>query len=611
MTPRLLLAFCALLALAGCTTLDPRVAREAAEIVETARQAAPGCEGEACEPVASPLLELAHQAVAESAPGAPKHRVTLLDYGQDALLARVHLIRAARESIELQTFIYDTDDAGLLVLEELLAAARRGVKVRVLLDQLYGLPDPGLQAALAGAHPNFELRLYNPTFNEAQTQKLQFAAGIICCFRSFNHRMHTKLLRVDGVVGITGGRNIQDRYFDWGENYNYRDRDILVAGPVVAAMGRNFEAFWRDPRSVPAERLRDVAKRLVEHGEPIRHRYLYPDRERAPRVLAMNEAAGKGEAVWERLSQFTLPVGRVDFYADLPDKHSGEHGPDDDASRAMRELVSGVREELVIQTPYLVFSRPAKKMLKALQKREQPPVVWVSTNSLAATDAFPVYAMSHKYKRFYLRELGFRIHEFKPYPEDAPIQVAATGALGPDETIRLPLFGSGSAGSASGPVPLKRAGVRVGLHSKSLVVDNEVGVVGSHNFDPRSDNLNTESMVVVHDPLFAAALHASIRRDMSERNAWLVAAHRKSPILPGLVYSLGKISEKLPVFDIWPFPYATSYELKPGCNPMPPSDPRFHDCYEDVGAFPEVDMPLKSIYTRILTAFGAGLVPIL
>src|SRR5690606_42009290 len=125
----------------------------------------------------------------------------------------------------------------------------------------------------------------------------------------------------------------------------------------------------------------------------------------------------------------TMRYGRENIYAHLKDMHSGEDFLDDVASRAMREWVAGVREELVIQTPYLLFSRLAKKMFKALQKREQPPVVWVSTNSLAATDALPVYAMSHKYKRFYLRELGFRIHEFKPYPEDAPIQVAATGAL--------------------------------------------------------------------------------------------------------------------------------------------------------------------------------------
>src|SRR5690606_7881647 len=168
------------------------------------------------------------------------------------------------------------------------------------------------------------------------------------------------------------------------------------------------------------------------------------------------------------------------FFADLPDKHVGEQKAYEDASIAMRDLVDATRHELVLQTPYLVLSREARQLFRRMHRREQAPVVWVSTNSLAATDAFPVYAMSHKYKRLYLRELGFRIREYKPYPSDAPIDVAATGALG-ERAASLPIFGSGSAGSASGPVPLKRAGVRVGLHAKSMVIDDRIGVVGSHN----------------------------------------------------------------------------------------------------------------------------------
>ncbi|HEU0154019.1 MAG TPA: phospholipase D family protein [Arenimonas sp.] len=608
--PRLLSGLLLLL-LAGCSTLSVQERQAATDLALDARSTEIGCqEGVDCA-VDSPLLDLGHAAVAASTPDAPRHEVVLLDRGQDSLLARLHLIRAARESIELQMFIFDKDDSGLLVLEELLAAARRGVKVRVLLDQLYGLPDPNLQATLAGQHVNFELRLYNPTFDEAKTQSLQYAAGILCCFTKFNQRMHTKLVRVDGVAGITGGRNIQDRYFDWAEGYNYRDRDLLVLGPVVAAMGENFDAFWSFGRSRPAEELRDVAERLHRQGGVPPNALLDPAAVRPPRVVAMRAAAGDGDAVMARLQPLRLTVGRVDFYADLPEKHEGELRAADDASIAMRDLVEGTRDELVIQTPYLVLSRPARKLFRALQKREDKPKVWVSTNSLAATDAFPVYAMSHKYKRLYLRELGFRIFEYKPYPDDAPINVAATGALGQERAAHLPMFGSGSSGSSSGPVPLKRAGVRVGLHAKSLVVDGRIGVVGSHNFDPRSDNYNTESMVVVHDVEFAGALLASIRRDMTPENAWLIAAQEKPPVLSGLNYSLGKLSEKLPIFDIWPFPYATSYALRPGCNPIPPGAPGFHDCYEDVGAFPEVDLPLKSVYTRILTAFGAGLVPIL
>ena len=353
-----------------------------------------------------------------------------------------------------------------------------------------------------------------------------------------------------------------------------------------------------------------MAERLLREGAIPTHRLLDPQRERSPRVLAMQQAAADGAAVYERLAPLTLPAGRVEFFADLPQKHVDEQPAYEDASLAMRELVDSTRDELVVQTPYLVLSRPARALFREIHDRPDPPDVIISTNSLAATDAFPVYAMSHKYKRLYLRELGFQIFEYKPYPEDAPIDVEATGALG-EETAMLPIFGSGSSGSASGPVPLKRAGVRVGLHAKSIVIDDRIGVVGSHNFDPRSDNLNTESMVVVHDAQFAAALRASIQRDMMPANAWTIARQEKPPVLSGLNYSLGKISEKLPVFDIWPFPYASSFELREGCNPLPPGDPDFHDCYQDVGAFPEVDLPLKTVYTRILTAFGAGLVPIL
>jgi hypothetical protein len=160
-------------------------------------------------------------------------------------------------------------------------------------------------------------------------------------------------------------------------------------------------------------------------------------------------------------------------------------------------------------------------------------------------------------------------------------------------------------------VPLKRAGLRIGLHAKSLVIDRRIGVVGSHNFDPRSDEYNTESMVVVHDRAFAERLARSIERDMAPGNAWVIAPRERLPILWGLNYNLGKYSEKLPVFDIWPLPYATSFDLKPGCTPRPPSAPDFYECYRAVGDFPEVNLGLKGIYTRVITVFGAGLIPIL
>jgi phosphatidylserine/phosphatidylglycerophosphate/cardiolipin synthase-like enzyme len=163
-------------------------------------------------------------------------------------------------------------------------------------------------------------------------------------------------------------------------------------------------------------------------------------------------------------------------------------------------------------------------------------------------------------------------------------------------------------------VPLERAGVRIGLHAKSLVVDERIGVVGTHNFDPRGDRYNTESAVVIDDPAFARALAASIRRDIAPANAWTIARRPDPPLFSGLEYTLAKISERMPIFDLWPVRYATSYEFRPGPGcpaPLSPFDPGFRDCYRPVGDFPEVDIGLKPLLTRIFTAFGAGLAPIL
>jgi len=601
--PRCLILL-ACLGLGACAHLSKEQRLGARDYAEQAQSARVEC-AEDCA-ISSPLRDLGDAAYAASVPGRPSHSVALLDSGQDALLARVHLIRSARRSIDLQTFHFDRDDAGRLVLDELKAAARRGVKVRLLMDQLGGLADPELQAELAGFHRGFELRVYNPVFAQARVQPLEYLGAIVFDFRQLNQRMHSKLMLVDGRVALIGGRNVQDEYFDWNDRYDYRDRELLVAGPVADAMRRNFEAFWNDRRALPPTELTDVARVLLRNkGSPT-----LPEAPRSARVAAMAAAGGDGAAVFARLSPYLHRVGRVDFFADLPSKHDDAELSRAEASKALYALVADTRRQLLLQTPYLAMSRPARRLFRGLQKRKRPPEVVVSTNSLAATDAFPVYAISHKYKRLYLRELGFRIHEYKPFPADAPIDLAATGAA--PGAGQSPLRRARKRfDSIRGPVPLKRAGVRIGLHAKSLVIDRRIGIVGSHNFDPRSDNYNTESVVVVHDAAFAEALAVSIERDMAPGNAWTIAPRAELPGVARLNYNLGKLSEALPIFDIWPFPYATSYEIEPGCAPLPPDDPGFRDCYRPVGDFPEVNLSLKGAYTRILTVFGGGFVPIL
>lgn len=639
------------LACTACAGLSDAQRDRAAGIAAAARSEIVDCrQPDACA-LPSPLHDLGPRALSASTPQSPRHYALILDRGEDSLLARLNLIRSARRNIDLQTYIFDKDDSARLVIDELLAAARRGVKVRLLIDQLSAIADLQILGALAGAHQNFAIRIYNPSFGKAKLNYFDYAGSVLCCFRRFNQRMHTKLLLVDGEIGITGGRNYQDDYYDWDAEYNFRDRDVLVAGPAARDMAVNFQAFWDARRSIPAERLNDVGRTLLRGGVPEMPpaRFLRPER-----VAAMAQDAADPAVIQERLVESVLPVGEVKYVADLPQKHRREHGSDAAPSAPELEtLIGNASQEVLLQTPYLVMSKQAQEIFRDMRKRQPPPKVIVSTNSLAATDNPVVYSMSFKYKRRYLREFGFEIHEYKPFPEDAPVDYATlmpegppvapadrssrSGPRGPSGSIGPASSSSGSrgepagettrklqrtearpsflsSGAATGPVPLKRAGVRMGLHAKSMVIDGRIGVIGTHNFDPRSETYNTESVVIIEDEAFAQALADSIRRDMKPENSWLVARKVKPPVFSGLDYSLGKVSEALPLFDLWPWRYATSYEYVPGPDcpePLPPGDPRFHQCYRSVGDFPEVNIGPKWLYTRILTAFGAGLVPIL
>lgn len=653
---RALLPVLLALSCGACATMSQGQRERATQIAAAARSTQTDCAAADHCAQASPLRDLGRKALLASGPDAPRHYALILDRGPPALLARINLLRSARSKIDLQTYIFDEDDAGRLVLDELLAAARRGVQVRLLVDQLSAMKSVDTLAALAGAHANFSIRIYNPVLNRARISYPQYLIAGLCCFRRLNQRMHSKLLLIDDEIGITGGRNYQNDYYDWSPAYNFRDRDVLIAGPVAREMAANFEAFWTAFRTKPVEQLGDVGKRLLRHGVPA----LKPAQfEQPERARVMSSDADDAALVGRTLASRALQVGKVEFIADLPQKHRRDRKRAEAAMQTtpgLNQLIASAQHEILLQTPYLVLSKPAQQMFRELQERPSPPQIIVSTNSLAATDSFITYALSYKYKRRYLRDFGFQIYEFKPFPASAPIDLTATGAplppevaplilpgqavpASPPETATVAVAGSGGGRSArrgvspratplqreffagryfgnnaNQPVPLKRAGVRIGLHAKSMVVDDRIGVIGTHNFDPRGDRYNTESAVVIDDPAFAQALAASIRGDIAPENAWVIARRDKPPVFSGLEYSLAKVSEHLPIFDLWPVRYATSYEFKPGPQcplPLSPNDPRFRSCYEPVGDYPEVDLGFKWLSTRIFTAFGAGLAPIL
>jgi phosphatidylserine/phosphatidylglycerophosphate/cardiolipin synthase-like enzyme len=573
----------------------------------------------------STLLDAARSAMADSTDAQPMNMVALLGDSEPAMVARLNLIRGARQSIDVQTYIWDQDDAGQLVLDELVKAAQRGVKVRILADQLASFNDLDLLSRLARVHSDFEVRLYNPTFHKAQTPPLEFAASIVCCFLKFNQRMHNKLILVDGSIGITGGRNYQDRYFNWDNEFDYLDRDVMVGGAAAKAMAHSFDLFWQHKRSKPLTQLRDVNRRILDTPGPVS--WPAPRYEHPSRVARVLQEAGDDDWIEENILADSLRTSQVEYFSDLPAKTQQPQKRDarEFTARVMR-LVGAAQHEVVLQTPYLVMSKRAQNIFKRLRESETPPRIVVSTNSLASTDAFAVYALSYKHRKRYLKNYGFEIYEMKPHAADAaqanaeassddgPMEPqAATGGGKGGSRRRSALIRNtesrallGSAGS-NRPAPISSEGRRFGLHAKSIVVDDNFAMVGSHNFDPRSDHYNTEAGVIVYDKRFADRLRSDILGNTAPENAWVIAPRKASiPVLGKINEALSDISESLPLFDLWPYRYATSYDLKAGCTPMRPSDPGFFACYEPVGDFPDVALSGKLIYTRVITAFGAG-----
>ena len=574
----------------------------------------------------SSLLDAARGAMAESTDAQPMNVVALLGDSEPAMAARLNLIRGARESIDVQTYIWDQDDAGQLVLDELVKAARRGVKVRILADQLASFNDLDLLSRLARVHSDFEVRLYNPTFHKAQTPPWEFAASIVCCFLKFNQRMHNKLILIDGSVGITGGRNYQDRYFNWDNEFDYLDRDVMVGGAAAKAMAHSFDLFWQHKRSKPLTQLRDVNRRILDTPGPV----TWPERryEHPSRVARVVEEAGDNDWIEDNILADSLRTSQVEYFSDLPAKTQQPQKRDarEFTARVMR-LVGAAQHEVVLQTPYLVMSKRAQNIFKRLRANETPPRIVVSTNSLASTDAFAVYALSYKHRKRYLKNYGFEIYEMKPHAADAaqanaeasaddgpiPEGAQADGPKTPGRrrsalirnTESHALLGSSR---SNRPAPLSSEGRRFGLHAKSIVVDDNFAMVGSHNFDPRSDHYNTEAGVIVYDRRFADQLRRDILVSTEPDSAWVIAPRKpKIPVLGTINEALSDVSESLPLFDLWPYRYATSYNLKTGCTPVRPSDPGFFACYEPVGDFPDVALSGKLIYTRFITAFGAGI----
>jgi cardiolipin synthase C len=421
----------------------------------------------------------------------------VLDTGEEALIARAWLADHAERSIEVQYFIWSTDNVGILASEALLRAAERGVKVRVIVDDLLiDAPDKYLLAL--AKHPNVDIRIYNPK-HRVGTPLHKRIYNVVTNFRGVNQRMHDKTMIVDGIVGITGGRNMADEYFSYDHDYNFRDRDALLLGEAVKTMGANFEAFWSSPFAAPVETLYDgfglMQKSVSVSDDEIQkiysdlHAYASSPENFSPEVRATIAAAPKS---FDRVNA-EMTWGDAEFIHDIPGKNDSSFslGGGGRTTARLAKLVAEAQMEIVIQSPYLVMSSKARNLFK--QALARGVRVRINTNSLASTDNLQAFS-GYRNQRKQLQKMGIEIFEFKPDPANRQKLTSRAGVL-----ENPPVFA---------------------LHAKTMVIDGEITYIGTFNLDPRSENLNTEVGVIVRDSIFARRVQTAIEEDMLPANSW-------------------------------------------------------------------------------------------
>lgn len=533
-------------------------------------------------------------AAADARDAALGNRVAVLGGGYDALLLRVHLIRQARTSIAIQTFIWTNDECGRLLMFELIEAAKRGVKVRVIADQMVSDQDPSTVAFLATVHPNIEIKHYRPPLSRLKPSTLQVIVAGVQSFRDLNQRMHNKVFVVDDAVLITGGRNIENTYYDHSLSLNFRDRDVLVVGPAVRQASESFEEFWQYRHAVSSRELNDVADTIAQGRYP---RFTQrSDYDFGGYFDALDREASDAALITERFAARLQPVARAVFICDLPGKRTGVFSKTARITRELRTTLEGAKERITMQTPYLVLSPKAQKLVAEMKEKNPQLVIRVSTNSFASTDNLAAYSANYRLRSTYVEQLNLEVREFKPRP-------ATLRTLFPQYDL----------------MARRRAQVKpeehptfLSLHAKSLVVDDRVAFIGSYNLDPRSENLNTEAGLLVEDPAFARALREEIDRDLRAENSWVIA-RRQLPLRLDVLNSLiDGIMSRSPL-DLWPIRNTSSFELRAGAAEVPPGDPAFYERYREVGSFPGADAPLtnKEILTRLYKAVGTSITPVL
>lgn len=407
----------------------------------------------------------------------------LIPYGQEAFTSRIAMTEMAEKSLDLQYYLWHSDSVGTLLAHHVIKAADRGVKVRVLLDDI-GLAGYDSIIASMDAHPNIQIRIFNP-FAFRDSRMFNF----IHDFDRLNHRMHNKTFIMDNAAAIIGGRNIGDHYYAVSKESNFRDLDIAAAGPIVREISTVYDYFWNGDWSVPISALADKTYRqkdLIDIKKKIDQKIAA---NKFPYVLDKDVKSLRSRLLSIR-DNFIWAEGQ--YVWDDP-KVMNMHADDQNGTMieklAMR--VNSLQKQLYMESAYFI---PRDSGVDALARLHERGVkIRVLTNSLASNDVIPAHAGYAGYRKKLIKS-GVELYELRP------------DAGGKNITNNQLLTKTSNSG----------------LHTKTMVFDDHAVFVGSFNLDPRSAAINTEGGLYVESPQLVKEVIKYMKDGVKPRNSYRV-----------------------------------------------------------------------------------------
>jgi putative cardiolipin synthase len=430
-----------------------------------------------------------------------------LPTGVDAFAGRARLIDRAEKTLDLQYYIFHDDFTGKFLLDRLLAAADRGVRVRLLLDDWHQNQELDWLLAMLAVHPNIEVRFFNPfgtyrKFFLARALKMAFGPNRL------KGRMHNKVFIADNSVAIVGGRNIGDEYFGASGEFNFYDVDILAVGPIARSISATFDDYWNCVLAVPINAL--MARRATADDLRGLRRDLETHRESFQKSTYALKVQGNDLVKRIESGQVPLVWGQAEVVSDYPLKCVDSDDPKryGQMTQKLKGILEEAQDEVLLVSPYFVPGRNGMRWLRKM--RGGNLTMRIITNSFASSDA-PLAQIGYMVYRKDLLRMGVDLYEIKPAVVHLPgdkglshfardlLKLGSTFIQGGGSVIQrgasLIMIGGSSIHSGSSS--------RGALHAKTFVMDRQTVFVGSFNFDPRSMRLDTQNGIVVRSPKLA------------------------------------------------------------------------------------------------------------